>query len=55
MISVAGTLGVMLIVIMAGKRVRATKPVHYFFIVLAALAQVCFVMYEMYVMGKPSL
>jgi hypothetical protein len=55
MLSIAGTLGLMVLIITMGKTRKEIHPLSYFFIAVLALLQVCIVLYDMYTMAKPAL
>ena len=55
MLSIGGTLGLMVLIIMIGKTKKKIHPLSYFFIGIIALLQVCIVLYDMYTMAKPGM
>ncbi|HUN65101.1 MAG TPA: hypothetical protein VMW43_03305 [Bacteroidota bacterium] len=53
MLSIGGSLGLMLFALLLGKRKRRPGFPTYVAVFLIALAQVSLVLYEMYTMSKP--
>ena len=53
MLSVAGTLGLLILVIALGKRQKEIHPLSYVFVVVIALLQVLIVLYDVYKMEPP--
>jgi len=52
--AVAGTLGLMMLVILLGKSHRKITPVSYVFVVIVALVQVAIVFYVMFTLQPPE-